>query len=108
MHRKTTFALLFGFVMMAGQSHRGMGSLAVGNAFMTVAGTPTPIPPHFPMSDTSANSSVNLRRNRSQGGAPGLHYGSAEQSSVPRRRSRPRSRERDRTGPVERSISSIR
>ena len=93
---------------MAQQSHRGLGSLAVGNRFMTVAGTPVPIPPAFPMSDVSNNSSVDLRRNRSQGGAPGLRYGSAELSSVPRGRSRPRSRERDRTGPAERSISSIR
>ena len=76
---------------------------------MTVAGTPVPIPPTFPMSDVSHNSSVDLRRNRSQGGAPGLRYGSAELGSVPRGRStRLRSRERDRTGQVDRSISSLR
>ena len=46
---------------------------------MTVAGTPVPIPHKFPMSDVSPYSSVDLRRNRSQGGAPGLRYGSAEQ-----------------------------
>lgn len=87
-------------------SHRGLGSLAVGSAFMTVAGTTVPIPPTLPMSDVSMNSSIGQRRNRSQGGIPGHLCGSAELSSVPGGRSRPRSRER--TAPLERSISSIR
>ena len=57
-----------GIVMMSQQSYRGYGyldpqSTAGAEAFMTVADTPIPIPPMFPMSDSSATPTLNLRRN---------------------------------------------